>query len=69
VHDAKRRLRPGHLPVIFTDAYAGYASAILEAFGRRYPSVVLATYQPGGLDGDTGVLTHAYKSRNPWALS
>jgi len=23
VHDAKRRLRPGHLPAIFTDAYAG----------------------------------------------
>jgi IS1 family transposase len=38
VHDAKRRLRPGHLPVIFTDAYEGYESAILEAFGRRYPA-------------------------------
>jgi hypothetical protein len=37
VHDAKHRLRPGHLPAIVTDAYAGYASAILEAFGRRYP--------------------------------
>jgi IS1 family transposase len=37
VHDAKRRLRAGHLPAIFTDAYAGYESAILEAFGRRYP--------------------------------
>jgi IS1 family transposase len=37
VHDAKRRLRPGHLPVIFTDAYEGYEAAILEAFGRRYP--------------------------------
>jgi IS1 family transposase len=37
VHDAKRRLRPGHLPAIFTDAYAGYEAAILEAFGRRYP--------------------------------
>jgi IS1 family transposase len=38
VHDAKRRLRARHLPVIFTDAYAGYESAILEAFGRRYPA-------------------------------
>ena len=38
VHDAKRRLRPGHLPAIFTDAYDGYESAILEAFGRRYPA-------------------------------
>jgi IS1 family transposase len=37
VHDAKRRLRPGHLPAIFTDAYDGYEAAILEAFGRRYP--------------------------------
>jgi IS1 family transposase len=38
VHDAKRRLRPGYLSAIFTDAYAGYESAILEAFGRRYPA-------------------------------
>src|SRR5262249_32398676 len=38
VHDTKRRLRAGHLPVIFTDAYEGYESAILEAFGRRYPA-------------------------------
>jgi IS1 family transposase len=37
VKDAKRRLRPGHLPAIFTDAYGGYASALLEVFGRRYP--------------------------------
>jgi IS1 family transposase len=37
VHDAKRRRRPGHLPAIFTDAYGGYESALLEAFGRRYP--------------------------------
>jgi IS1 family transposase len=37
VHDAKNRLRPGHLPAIFTDAYDGYETAILEAFGRRYP--------------------------------
>jgi hypothetical protein len=29
VHDTKRRLRSGHLPVIFTDAYEGYESAIL----------------------------------------
>ena len=38
VHDAKRRLRSGHLPVIFTDTYEGYESASLEAFGRRYPA-------------------------------
>jgi IS1 family transposase len=38
VHDAKKCLRPGHLPVIFTDAYEGYESAILEAFGRRHPA-------------------------------
>lgn len=38
VHDTKQRLRPGHLPVIFTDAYEGYESAILDAFGRRYPA-------------------------------
>ena len=38
VHDAKQRLRPGHLPAIFTDAYDGYESAILDAFGRRYPA-------------------------------
>jgi hypothetical protein len=35
VHDAKKRLRLGHLPAIFTDAYDGYESAIVEAFGRR----------------------------------
>jgi IS1 family transposase len=38
VHDAKKRLRPGHLPALFTDAYEGYESAILDAFGRRYPA-------------------------------
>ena len=38
VHDAKQRLRPGHLPAIFTDAYEGYEAAILDAFGRRYPA-------------------------------
>jgi len=38
VYNAKRRLRSGHLPAIFTDAYEGYESAILEAFGRRYPA-------------------------------
>ena len=43
VQDAKSRLRPGHLPAIFTDAYAGYESAILEAFGRRYPLPHLST--------------------------
>jgi IS1 family transposase len=35
--DAKRRLRPGPLPAIFTDAYGGYESALLAVFGRRYP--------------------------------
>ncbi len=38
VNDAKSRLRPGHLPAIFPDAYDGYASAIRDAFGRRYPA-------------------------------
>jgi hypothetical protein len=38
VHDAQRRLRAGHFPAIFADAYAGYASAILAALGRRYPT-------------------------------
>jgi IS1 family transposase len=38
VHDARRRLRAGHLPAIFTDTYAGYESATLEEFGRRYPA-------------------------------
>jgi IS1 family transposase len=38
VYDAKRRLRRGHLSVIFTDAYEGYESAIFAAFGRRYPA-------------------------------
>jgi len=28
VQDVRRRLRPGHLPAIFTDAYEGYASAM-----------------------------------------
>jgi IS1 family transposase len=37
VYDAKRRLRLGHLPALFTDAYDGYEAAILEAFSRRYP--------------------------------
>ena len=37
VQDTKDRLRQGHLPAIFTDAYAGYESALLEVFGRRYP--------------------------------
>ena len=37
VNDAKHRLRPGHVPAIFTDAYGGYASALLEVCGHRYP--------------------------------
>jgi IS1 family transposase len=37
VTDTKNRLRPGHLPAMFTDAYTGYESALLEVFGRRYP--------------------------------
>src|SRR5262247_2291107 len=37
VYDAKHRLHPRHLPAIFTDAYTGYESALLEAFGQRYP--------------------------------
>jgi IS1 family transposase len=38
VHDTKDRLRPGHVPAIFTDAFASYESALLEVFGRRYPA-------------------------------
>lgn len=38
VHDAKARLRVGHLPALFSEGYAGYAPAILEACGRRYPA-------------------------------
>lgn len=34
---ARRRLRAGHLPAIFANAYASYEAAILAAFGRRYP--------------------------------
>ena len=41
--DARGRLRAGHLPAIFTDAYAGYGSAILEAFGRWNPVSRLST--------------------------
>src|SRR5262249_21919476 len=37
VHEAQRRLRPGHWPAIFPDAYRSYEGAILEAFGRRSP--------------------------------
>lgn len=37
VQDTERRLRRGHLPAIFTDAFASYESALLEVFGRRYP--------------------------------
>jgi IS1 family transposase len=35
--DAKDRLRQGHMPAIFTAAYASYESALLEVFGRRSP--------------------------------
>jgi IS1 family transposase len=42
VKDARGRLRAGHLPAIFTDAYVGYESAISEAFGHRYPSPCLS---------------------------
>lgn len=38
VGDAKSRLRARHLPVLLSDGYAGYESAILETFGTRYPA-------------------------------
>ena len=38
VQDAHDRLRAGHLPAIFTDAFASDESALLEVFGRRYPA-------------------------------
>ena len=38
VQDTKDRLRPGHLPTLFTDALTSYESALLEVFGRRYPA-------------------------------
>jgi IS1 family transposase len=38
VQDVKNRLRRGHLPAMFTDAYASYESALLDVFGRRYPA-------------------------------
>ena len=38
VQDAHDRLRAGHLPAMFTDAFASYESALLEVFGRRYPA-------------------------------
>jgi IS1 family transposase len=38
VRDAHNRLRRGHWPAIFTDAFASYESALLEVFGRRYPA-------------------------------
>ena len=37
VGDAKSRLRAGHLPVLLSDGYEGYAPAMLDAFARRYP--------------------------------
>jgi hypothetical protein len=47
VQDARRRLHAGHVPAIFTNAYAGYASAILEAFGYRYPCPSPRCERPG----------------------
>jgi hypothetical protein len=38
-NDVKSRLRPGHSPEIFTDAYAGFESSLLGAFGRRYHTI------------------------------
>jgi IS1 family transposase len=38
VQAAHARLRAGHLPAIFTDAFARYESALLEVCGRRYPA-------------------------------
>ena len=38
VQDAHARLRAGHLPAIFTEAFASYESALLEVFGHRYPA-------------------------------
>jgi len=38
VRDAHTRLRSGHLPAMFTDAFASYESALLDVFGRRYPA-------------------------------
>ena len=60
VHDAKRRLRAGHLPAIFTDAYAGYESAILEAFGRRYPAPASGR--------KAGLLVPSYAGRKGWPM-
>ena len=37
VRATKDRLRQGHMPAIFPDAYARYESARLAVFGRRYP--------------------------------
>lgn len=37
MQDARDRLAPGCLPALFSDAYAAYPQAILEAFGHRYP--------------------------------
>ena len=38
VTEATRWRRPGHLPALCTAADEGYESAILAAFGRRYPA-------------------------------
>jgi IS1 family transposase len=37
VQEAKDRSAPGCLPALFSDAYAAYPQAILQAFGHRYP--------------------------------
>jgi hypothetical protein len=42
VRDVRRPLRPGHFPAICTEADAGYAPALCEAFGRRYPAPAMA---------------------------
>jgi hypothetical protein len=47
VYDAKRRLRPGPLPAMFTAAYTSSEGAILEAFGRRYPTPAAPGTRPG----------------------
>ena len=37
VQDAESRLRRGHVPAMFTEAFASDASALLEVCGCRYP--------------------------------
>ena len=38
VQDASTRLRAGHLPAMFTDAFASDESALVEVFGHRDPA-------------------------------